>query len=52
MKPIATVPGALVAVTAAVAFTTVAFADDASAPVFMKKVPPGDRDWVITHHAH
>ena len=45
MKPIATVPAALATVTAAVAFAAVAFADDASAPIFVKKIPPGYRDW-------
>lgn len=40
MKLIATVLAALATVTA-----VVAFADDASAPAYVKKVPPGYRDW-------
>jgi hypothetical protein len=42
MKLVAAVVTALATATAAVAF---AFADDPSEPVFVKKVPPGYRDW-------
>lgn len=45
MKLIATLLAALATVTAAAAFAAVALADDASAPAFVQKIPPGYRDW-------